>query len=154
MYSTYSAKVSPGRVRLPNESDRGTVDQSLRRAIHLSLEATVSYLCTDIDYVVDSIVTNELTSVVLDEAYLLVYTVGSPWYSKELVVSEDMVLRIGKGSSFSVVTDYLDDLAEKYDAKIQITGGALARHHRAITRMYERAGYSTEPSPQFIKRRR
>ncbi len=122
--------------------------------MYRSLASTVSFLCTDIPYVVDRIISGEVDAVILDEAYLLVYSVGSPWYTQETVVSEDMVLRIAPGSNFSVVTDFLDGLAKDYNARVQITGWALAKHPRAITRMYQRAGYSLEDIPQLTKRRR
>lgn len=127
--------------------------QSLTCAVHLSLEATASYLCTDIDYAVDQIISGNVPSVILDEAYLLVYNIGSPWYTQELILVEEMVLRIGKGSHFSVVTDYLADLAEEHGCRVQLVGGALARSSRAITRLYQRQGFTVEGVPQLSKRR-
>ncbi len=153
MSLTCCKKVSPLRPRLPQESDRERIAAALQAAVYLSLEATVSYLCTDQEYVVDQIIRGEVDSVVIDDAYLLVYTVGSPWYTQELVVLEDMVLRIGSGSTFSVVTDYLDGLAEEFNCKVQLVGGALARKPRALSRLYQRSGYVIEGSPQLSKRR-
>ena len=156
MSSTSYAKVSPSRVRLPEESDRGRISRSLNAAVDLSLaiDSTVSYLGTSQEYAVDQILKQEVDSVILDDTYLLVYSVGSPWYSRETVVSEDMVLRLSPGSHFSVVTDFLDDLANEHDASVILTGGALSRSSRAITRLYERAGYTLEGIPHLTKRRR
>ena len=153
MSSTYCAKVSPSRFRRPDESDREQISRSLNAAVHLSLEATVSRLCTNQEYVIDKILSGEVEAVVIDNAYLLVYAIGSPWYSLEVALQELLVLRIGTGSEFSVVTDYLDDIAEVCGCSIILAGGALARNSRAITRLYQRQGYSLEGTPQFTKRR-
>ena len=154
MSSTSCSKVSPRRVRLPCESDRELITVALAAAVYRSLASTVSYLCTDQKYVVDNIVGGAYTSAVLDDSYLLIYNVGSPWYSTSSVLSEEMVLRLRPGSHFSVVTDYLDDLAEHYDCDLILVGGALSRSSRAITRLYQRQGFTVEGVPQLSKRRR
>lgn len=155
MCSTSCRKVSPSRVRHPRESDREPLYGSLSAAVYRSLEASVSYLCTDLEYVVDRIIKGEeLLAVILDDSYLLVYSIGSPWYSKSTVLVEDMVLRLAPGSHFSVVTDYLEDLAEQNDCDMILVGGALARSSRAITRLYQRQGFTVEGVPQLSKRRR
>jgi len=154
MSSTSCSKVSPRRVRLPCESDRELITVALAAAVYRSLASTVSYLCTDQKYVVDNILDHTYTSVVLDDSYLLIYNVGSPWYSTSSVLVEEMVLRLQPGSHFSVVTDYLDDLAEHYDCDLILVGGALSRSSRAITRLYQRQGFTVEGVPQLSKRRR
>lgn len=153
MSSTYSARVSLHRCRLPREIDRELILRSLRAAVYRSLAHTVSYMATDLEYTVERIVTGEVSAVILDEAYLLVYSVGSPWYSQETAVAELMVLRIAKGGEFSVVTDFLKDVADENNCRMIYAGGALAVSSRAISRLYQRHGFSVEGTPQFTLRR-
>lgn len=149
------------KLRHPETGDRERIRAALEAALYLSLapegssESTVSYLCDDPLYTVELIVQGIVDSVVIDEAYLLVYSVAKPWYSKnQWLLSEDLVLRIGKGSSFRAVTETLDFLAEDNECVAIITGGALARNTRAITRLYQQSGYALEKgSPKFTKRR-
>lgn len=150
--------------RTPNAGDRERIRAAVNVALYLSLapsgtehtSSTVSYLCDDPDYAVEMIVQNIVDAVVIDESYLLVYAVVKPWYSKNsYVVSEELVLRIGKGSHFGSVVHTLEEIAKLHDCDAIVTGGALARSSRAITRMYQRYGYVLETgTPQLTKRRR
>lgn len=108
------------------------------------------------DYSVEVIVQNLVEALVIDESYLLVYAIVKPWYSRnQWAVSEDLVLRIGEGSSFAAVVATLEDLAEAHDCSMISVGGALARNSRAITRLYQRHGFVPETGlPQLTKRRR
>lgn len=131
-------------------------------AMYLSLahssysNSTADFMCNDKAYAVETIVQGEVDALIIDEAYLLVYTVCSPWYSKSRnILNECLVLRIGEGSTFSAVTQVLEDLGDEYDVDAIVTGGALARNSKAIVRLYERAGYTLEThTPQLTKRRR
>lgn len=151
-------------IRTPTTGDRERIRVALDAALYLSLapsesehsSSSVSYLCDDPQYTVEMVVQNMVDAVVIDESYLLVFSVVKPWYSKNrLVLSEDLVLRIGKGSSFRAVVATLEHLAETNDCDAIVTGGALARSSRAITRLYQRFGFELEDgSPQLTKRRR
>ena len=101
------------------------------------------------------IVQNIVDAVVINESYLLVFSVVKPWYSKNRsILCEDLVLRIGSGSSFRDVVAALEHLADLNECNAIITGGALARSSRAITRLYQRFGFVLEDgAPQLIKRR-
>lgn len=110
-------------------------------------------MATDLEYTVERIVSGEVSAVILDEAYLLVYAVGSPWYSQEIAVAEQLALRIGKGSRFSVITDFLKDVAERNNCRMIYAGGALSTSSKAITRLYQRHGFTVEGTPQFTLRR-
>lgn len=117
--------------------------------------SSVSYNCDDPEYTVELIVQNMVDAVVIDEAYLLVFAIVTPWYSKNRTAFvENMVLRIGPGSSFDRVIAVMDHLADINHCDSMSAGGALARNSRALTRMYERHGYMLERhAPQFTKRR-
>lgn len=151
-------------LRTPTTGDSGRIRAALDAALYLSLapsgskhnSSSVSYLCDDPQYTVDMIVQNMVDSVVIDESYLLVFSVVKPWYSmNRVLLSEDLVLRIGKGSTFRAVASTLEHLAELNNCDAIITGGALSRSSRAIIRLYQRFGYELEDgSPQLTKRRR
>lgn len=151
-------------IRTPTTGDRERIRAALDAALYLSLapsdskysSSSVGYLCDDPQYTVEMVVQNMVDAVVIDESYLLVFSIVKPWYSKNrLVLSEDLVLRIGKGSSFSAVAFALEQIAETNECDAIITGGALARSSRAITRLYQRFGFELEDgSPQLTKRRR
>lgn len=147
--------------RTPTTGDREPIRAALTAALYRSSEeeasgsSTVSYYCDDTDYTVELITQNLVDAVVIDEAYLLVYAIVTPWYSKNRTAFvENMVLRIGSGSSFDRVIAVMDHLAELNDCGSMTAGGALARNSRALTRLYERYGYKHEQhTPQFTKRR-
>ena len=101
------------------------------------------------------IVDGTVSSVVIDEAYLLVYSIGQPWYSLgHTVFQEDLVLRIGSGSTYGRVIQTMEALAVKNQCSTLVAGGALSRSSRAITRLYRMHGFELEDGvPQFTKRR-
>jgi hypothetical protein len=151
-------------IRTPTTGDAGSIRVALDAALYRSLapsgeeydSSSVSYLCDDRDYTIQMIVQNIVDAVVINESYLLVFSVVKPWYSKNrIILCEDLVLRIGKGSCFRDVIATMEHLADINECDAIITGGALARSSRAITRLYQRFGFVLEDgSPQLIKRRR
>lgn len=99
------------------------------------------------------IVHHLVDSVIVDNAYLVVYEVGTPWYADKECLHELMVLKIGDGSSFQAVTDLLDDLAWEFDVTLTVVGTAFSRAPKALARLYSRHGYVTEGKPSLTKRR-
>lgn len=152
MSSTYSQKTSPARVRIPDSRDYHAIYDAIERQRISVREAPVSILC-DTESAVDRIVSGKVDAYVLDEAYLICYSVGMPWYSKDLVLEELMVLRIGTGSKFSAITDLLDDIAELNDVSYIYVGGSFTSAPKALTRLYSSAGYKPEGKPSLVKRR-
>lgn len=148
-------------LRIPNEGDREPIRAALATALYRSLanssneESTVSYLTTNQEFVVEKILRGLVDSLVIDESYLLVYAVVQPWYSLDrIILSEEMVLRIRDGSSFDAVVSTMKLLAENNDCDAIVTGGALARYPRALTRLYQRHGFTLEDTPQLTLRRK
>ena len=150
-------------IRTPTTGDAGPIRAALDAALYRSLapsnseykNSSVDFLCDDREYTVQMIVQNIVDAVVINESYLLVFSVVKPWYSKNRsILCEDLVLRIGSGSSFRDVVAALEHLADLNECNAIITGGALARSSRAITRLYQRFGFVLEDgAPQLIKRR-
>lgn len=153
MFSTYSPKVSPLRRRQPDRMDSRRIREALEANLVSVREAPVAVL-VDIDKAVEVIVNNVVDAVIVDEAYLVVYEIGIPWYSDKEVLLELLVLRIGEGSSFTAVTDTLDDLAYENDVVYTFVGSAFARSPRALSRLYSRQGFVDEGRPSLNKRRR
>lgn len=147
--------------RTPTTGDSEQIKAALIAALYLSSreeagrESSVSYNCDDPDYTVALITQGMVDAVIIDEAYLLVFAIVTPWYSKNRTAFvENMVLRIGPGSSFYRYITVMEHLADINHCDSLSAGGALARSSRALTRMYERHGYTLERhAPQFTKRR-
>jgi hypothetical protein len=152
MRPTYSPKVSPSRIRKPTVEDRFRIYCQLEKAVSAVPGADITKL-SDTRYATEMVVKHGVPSLILDEAYLVVYQVGSPWYSDRVFLQENLVLRIGKGSAFAYVCDLLDDLAEQHNANDILVGGALSKYPRALTRLYKSRGYELLSSPSLIKRR-
>lgn len=152
MQSTYSPKVSLSRLRHPTESDRSRICCQIEKARQKVENSDITKLSNAV-YATEMIVLGGVKSVILDNAYLVVYDTGSPWYSDRIFLEEKMVLRIGEGSNFSAVCDLLDDLAHYADANDILVGGALAKYPRALTRLYKARGYELLTTPSLIKRR-
>lgn len=152
MSSQPCKRVTLQRVRLPTESDRNRIYCQIEAARQRVAGSDITKL-SDPWFATEMIVQGGIPSLVLDEAFVLVYNVGSPWYSDRVFLQECMVLRIGQGSSFSAVCDLLDDLADEHNANDILVGSALAKHPEALSRMYQRHGYKELHSPSLIKRR-
>jgi hypothetical protein len=144
--------VIQSRLRKPNAFDASRICCQLKKAIASAADREV-VRNLDTKELVYRITTGQTSALILDEAYLLVYTVGSPWYADRIMVAEQLLLRIGEGSSFSSIVDLLDDLAQEHNADCILLGGALAKNPRALARMYKRYGYAIEDTPTLIKRR-
>ncbi len=150
--------------RTPTTGDSEQIKAALTAALYLSSredskvdhrESSVSYNCDDPDYTVALITQGLVDAVIIDEAYLLCFAIVTPWYSKNRTTFvENMVLRIGPGSSFDRYIAVMEHLADINHCDSLSAGGALARNSRALTRMYARYGYLLERhAPQFTKRR-
>lgn len=152
MSSTYCKKVTPCRVRKIDARDRSRIYCQIEKARQRVKDSDITKLSYT-GYATEMIVLGGVDALILDEAFLVVYGVGSPWYSDRVFLEEKMVLRIGEGSSFASVCDLLDDLAVEHDANDIIVGGALAKYPRALIRMYKARGYELMDIPSLIKRR-
>lgn len=152
MSLTYSKKVSSQRLRKPDRFDSQTIRAALEANIVSVREAEIVQL-GDAATATNAIVEHYVSSLIVDEAYLVVYDLVNPWYSTKEILVELLVLRIGEGSSFTAVTDLLDDLAAEHDAAAIHAGSSFSRAPSALVRLYSRQGYVDEGKPSLIKRR-
>lgn len=81
---------------------------------------------------------------IVDEAFLVYYEVGQPWYSDTDVLEEKLVLNLRTGTPFSSVTDFLEERARLHQAELIGVGTALAASDAALVRCYARQGYRQE----------
>lgn len=139
------------RLRLPTRSDAERICYQLKRAMDRVPESDVVRGVYP-DVVVERIVAHKLRSVIVDNAYLIVYDVGCTWYSDRLYLQEQMVLRLSPGSNFTAVCLTLEYLREQHQCQDIFVGGALAFSARALTRLYQRAGFEQLTIPSLIKR--
>lgn len=75
--------------------------------------------------------------------YLVLFTVGSPWYSTVSVLEECLVLRLYPGGTLRDVAAFLELEAEANGCVRVCVGTALA-NDRAIARVYNSAGFYEE----------
>lgn len=83
---------------------------------------------------------------IVDDAYFVVFDVHNPWYAKEdiLILEEVIVLRLVRGSDFSVVPAFLERKGDEAGVKLVCAGTALARNDMALASFYERHGFKLE----------
>lgn len=81
-------------------------------------------------------------SVVVEETYLLVFSIVHMWFSNTFFVEEKLVIKPFKGTGkFSDVTKALEHIAKVSEASGILSGTLMAPHDKALARMYNRAGY-------------
>lgn len=152
MPSTPSARVSSSRLTIPNSSHYSPILKALKSSCSEAASKEV-HRAISLEEATRRIVEHEVQSVILDNGLLLVYSVGSPWYSAKVILAEEMVLRIGEGGTFNDLCSLLDDLADEYNVACTVVGTALARNDRAVARLYEHNGFHIDGSLCLVKRR-
>lgn len=98
----------------------------------------------DCESVLDTLFDPDCTAYIVDETYLVYYEVGSAWYGPTTMLEEKLVLSLRPGSSFSVVTDFLEERARLHGAELIVVGTALAPSDAALARCYTRQGFKQE----------
>ncbi len=77
---------------------------------------------------------------VIAAGYVVVYDIGSLWYSSAQLLIEEMVLRLGEvPGDVAAVPAMLDELARLYGCQGVVSGNAIQRP--GLSRVYEKAGY-------------
>jgi hypothetical protein len=98
----------------------------------------------DVDQGLEFIFSHE-NAYVIDEAFLLVYEIGSPWYNNNVTyLSELTVIRIGPGGSLATVVAFMDAKAKEAGAKLVGVGTALSRTDAALASEYIKLGFRPE----------
>lgn len=81
---------------------------------------------------------------IVDGAYLVIFEVGVPWFSNELVLSEKLVVQLSSASAFNVVTEFLEQMMVEAGASWIEAGTALALHDQALASQYIKQGFKVE----------
>jgi hypothetical protein len=83
---------------------------------------------------------------IVDDAYMVVYEIVTPWYAKDEIkfLEEVIVLRLVRGGDFSNVSAFMRGRAREAGAKLVCTGTALARYDASLASFYHKLGYRTE----------
>lgn len=96
----------------------------------------------DVDEAMEALYTFD--SFIVEDSFLVVYDVGNPWYSTDLILNELLVLRLNDKADFSVVPAFLEQQALEAGCRIIAAGTALARHDRSLEYLYSSHGFKTE----------
>lgn len=80
---------------------------------------------------------------IVDDAYVVAYSIDVPWWGVDPVLSELVVIRLAPGD-FSKVPAFLESEARRYGVTLVMTGTALAISDRALAHMYSKAGFNQQ----------
>lgn len=81
---------------------------------------------------------------IVEDTFLVIYEIGSPWYTTARFLNEKLVLALKPGGNFTDVTDFLEERRRAEDAVLTVVGTALAISDRALVRLYSREGFTGE----------
>lgn len=116
-------------------------------------EAKIVSQLVNVDHAVNAMMSGEVEHVVINDELLLAYSVGSPWYSDNLVVQELLVLRLYDGpTGLEAVADTLERIKQNTNAAMTIVGGAFSDKPAVLARAYRRLGFTEDNSPELYRR--
>lgn len=97
----------------------------------------------DVEAVYSQLVRFEVTSMIVNNAYLVAYEVGAAWWNpKRSMLAEKLVLDLGNhNENFDLIPQFLDYAAVQHGVKLIAVGTAFAHSDRALSRKYESYGY-------------
>lgn len=105
----------------------------------------------DLDHVLSTILTGAMPAAVVDDAYLVMYDHGTPWYNPNITVLEEvMVIKIAPGGSFDNVVAFLQSKGRLHNASLVSVGTALAMQDDTLAGWYERHGFQVS-AHQLVK---
>jgi hypothetical protein len=108
-------------------------------------KAKLWFQYVDIEATVDFILKNA-NSYILDESYLVVYAIGTPWYAKPDVkmLEEMFVLKLENAHTFPSIPAFLERKGAEAGVSLVGVGTALTRYDDALASMYEASGFQRE----------
>jgi len=81
---------------------------------------------------------------IVNECYLVIYDIFTPWYSETPILAEQLVLQLASGGRFSDVVSFLEEAAREAGASSVVVGTALAKSDKSLATMYQREGFQQE----------
>ena len=89
-------------------------------------------------------------AVVVEDTYLLLFAVISPWFTNKTLIDEKLVFRLLDGpGKFSDVVKALEYIAKSTNTSGIMVGTALAPNDKVMVRMFQRAGFELSQSSLF-----
>lgn len=134
-----SRRIGPGdyvRIAQAVISCIDTVKATVDKAIAKNVDATA----------VMSYIIGSDNAWLVDDTFLVMFHVGTPWYSPSNIIElrEELVLRLKPGLDFSVVPAFLEQRAEAEGVCLTAVGTALASSDDALATKYEEQGFRRE----------
>lgn len=83
-------------------------------------------------------------SVCMVGGYMVVFGITKPWYSQITILTELLIVRVGKGGTLRGVVQFLKTVAEECGAEILTVGTAFAPGDENLSRLYQAAGMTPE----------
>lgn len=110
-----------------------------------NLDSKAIYSRLDAHRVMTHIITSE-NAWLVDESYLVVFSVVTPWYAplEILDIREELVLKLKPEADFSCVPAFLEQRRETEGASLVAVGTSLAKSDSALAAKYEQHGFRTE----------
>lgn len=95
--------------------------------------------------VLTHIITSE-NSWIVEDSYLVVFSVVTPWYSPTEIcdIREELVLKLSAEGDFSCVPAFLEQRREAEGASLTAVGTSLASSDSALATKYEQHGFRRE----------
>lgn len=138
------------RCRDLTEADKTAVGEAIKKAF-LKAKGSKTWLSRfsvdDKDRTVNCIY-NNISSVVIDDTYLLCYDVIEPWYCEDKLLLECLVMRLNKNNkTFDVVLEALDWLAEINECVGIVSSTALSPDDKILKKLYK--GYQVTATEMY-----
>lgn len=133
-------------LRYVTDQDYDTIHDALKRSFKLAKRK--KKLVSKYDYcdgprMVDAIVKDKLVeSVIVNETYLICYTVNDVWYSDDKILSECLVMRLHKTEhTFECVVEALEILAKVNGCVGICAGTAFSSNDNELASKYKSLGF-------------
>lgn len=129
--------------RVAGGSDWFIVAEALHRIAQCTLAPT-KLMHRDVDWLKAYNYLTTIEGVYIVGGYLVVYEVGTPWYSNASILSELLIVRVGRGGTIKGVAQFLRKRAKALGADFIAVGTAFAKSDPALSRLYQAQGFTPE----------
>lgn len=104
------------------------------------------YTLDDLGFIVDAIYDPaNMTAVIVEETFLLGFTVSTPWYSKHPFLFEEFMLRLnGNRVRFKAVVEAMEALAYVNQCAGIASGTSFSNHDEALSSRMQALGFERD----------
>lgn len=133
-------------IRYVRDDDWDTIHEALKRAFKVARrkkDLVDRYDYCDGPRMVDAIVKDKLVdAIIVNETYLVCYTVNEVWYSGDKLLAENLVLKINKlKQDFSCVVEALEIIAKVNGCVGICSGTAFSSNNKVVADKYIANGF-------------